>query len=71
MGLPPTVSGRHLEILPFKGKLLLRHVGTNPTLIQQQGQWYQLKEAWIEEADLAGKIELQLADQHIMLISGS
>lgn len=70
-GLAPTVSGRHLEILPFKGKLLLRHVGTNPTLIQQNGQWYQLKEAWIEETDLAGKIKLQLADQHIRLVSGS
>lgn len=70
-GLPPTVSGRHLEILPFKGKLFLRHVGTNPTLIQQGGQWYQLQEIWIDEPGPNVPIELQLADQRLNIVGGS
>jgi len=70
-GLPPTVSGRHLEILPFKGKLFLRHVGSNPTLIQQGGQWYQLQETWLDEPGPNAPIELQLADQRLNIVSGS
>ena len=67
-GLPPTVSGRHLEILPFKNKLLLRHVGSNPTLIQRNGQWYQLRETWLHETSLNAPIELQLATTLIRLL---
>lgn len=51
-GLPPAVSGRHIEILPYKDKLLLRHVGSNPTLIQKGRKWYQLKETWLTTAEL-------------------
>ncbi len=61
-GLPPTVSGRHLEILPSHGKLLLRHVGRNPTLILQKGQWYQLKETWVDSPTITVPIHLRLAD---------
>ena len=69
-GLPPTVSARHLEFLPFQGKLLLRHVGSNPSLIQQGGQWYQLTEAWIDLSDVSGLVKLQLAQQRLNLIGG-
>ncbi len=65
-GLPSTVSGRHLEILPFQGKLLLRHVGSNPTLIEQAGQWFQLYECWIDATDIAiAPISVVLADTPI------
>jgi len=70
-GLPSTVSSRHLEILPFNGKLLLRHVGSNPTLIEQNGQWYQLNEIWLDQANLKGAVQLQLADQKLALVSGT
>ncbi|RUS65179.1 hypothetical protein EGN72_01055 [Pseudorhodobacter sp. E13] len=69
-GLPPTVSSRHLEILPFGGKFLLRHVGRNPTLIRQRGQWYRLQESWLDADDLNSGIDLQLADLMLSLISG-
>ena len=69
--LPPTVSNRHLEILPFGNKLLLRHVGSNPTLIEQNGQWYQLNEIWLDQANLKGAVQLQLADQRLALVSGA
>lgn len=70
-GLPPTVSSRHLEILPFGGKLLLRHVGSNPTLIRQHGQWYRLQESWLDEPGPNAPIELQLADQRLNIVSGA
>ncbi|SMX29167.1 hypothetical protein TRP8649_03300 [Pelagimonas phthalicica] len=64
-GLSPVVSGRHLEILPSQGKPLLRHVGRNPTLILQKGQWYQLKEAWVDMPTIAEPIQLRLADHEL------
>jgi serine/threonine protein kinase len=70
-GLSPTVSNRHLEILPFGEKFLLRHVGSNPTLIEQNGQWYQLNEIWLDQANLKGAVQLQLADQRLALVSGT
>lgn len=69
-GLSPTVSGRHLEILPFQGKLLLRHVGSNPTLIEREGQWYQLREIWIDEPSDAEPIQLCLADSVTIIYCG-
>lgn len=70
-GLSHAVSGRHLEILPFQGKLLVRHVGRHPTLIQQNGQWYRLQEVWLDQATLSAPVELRLADQHLTLVSGA
>lgn len=64
-GLPQTVSGRHLEILPFGNKLLLRHTGSNPTLIQQKGQWYRLQEVWVEKPSASLPIRLRLADREV------
>ena len=63
--LPATVSGRHLEILPFQDKLLLRHVGRNPTLIRHQGQWYKLEEAWVDSPSISVPVQLRLADIEI------
>lgn len=64
-GLPPTVSGRQLEILPHKNKLLLRHVGRNPTLVQKDGLWYKLNSIWLPEQ--SGPIEVKLGDVHLSL----
>lgn len=65
-GLPLTVSGRHLEILPFQGKFLFRHVGSNPTLIKQGRQWFQLQECWVNAADMAtAPVPVVLADTHL------
>jgi hypothetical protein len=66
-GLPPTVSGRHLEILPFKNKLLLRHVGSNPTLVEQSGAWFQLRETWISEQSLVQGLNVYLADVQLVV----
>jgi serine/threonine protein kinase len=66
-GLPHTVSGRHLEILPSGNKLLLRHVGRNPTLIWHQGQWYQLQEVWVDTPSATTPIQLRLADLEITI----
>jgi hypothetical protein len=66
-GLPPTVSGRHLEILPFQGKLLLRHVGSNPTCLQRSGQWYLLNEIWVDLPTRSTPIQLRLADTEMSI----
>ena len=62
------VSGRHLEIFRQNDQLLLRHLGSNQTLIEHQGSWYQLEEVWLPFADLSGKqTRLKLADMMIEL----
>lgn len=61
-GLSPTVSGRHLEILPLKDKILLRHVGSNPTCFLSSGQWCLLNEAWVDLPTMAVPIQLRLAN---------
>jgi hypothetical protein len=66
-GLPPTVSGRHLQILPFKNKLLLRHVGSNPTYLQRSGQWYLLTEVWVDLPDQSTPIHIRLAASDIRI----
>ena len=66
-GLPPTVSGRHLEILPYQGRLLLRHVGSNPTLIQQNSRWYRISELWLDRVGQSDMIQLMLAESEITL----
>ncbi|PCH73967.1 MAG: hypothetical protein COC12_04390 [Rhodobacteraceae bacterium] len=61
------VSGRHLEILPCQGQLLLRHVGLNPTLLRKNGQWYRLEEFWLAAESLKNPLRLKLADVEIDL----
>jgi serine/threonine protein kinase len=66
LGGQATVSGRHLELTPMGGKVLLRHIGHHPTSILKDGNWYNLQELWIDTTDLAmAPIALQLADLHI------
>ena len=69
-GLPPTVSARHLEILPMKGKLLLRHVGSNPTLIEQNGQLYRLEDVWLDHSALQAGLRMMLAEVELELLTG-
>ncbi len=60
--LPGVVSGRHLEIIPFGDRLLLRHVGRHDTLVQQQGTWYQLQSHWFGRHELSTQpLKIQLA----------
>ncbi len=61
--LPNTVSGCQLELTPFEGKLLLRHLDSNSTLIQKDATWYSLNEYWMPISDLAASsVTLALAD---------
>lgn len=61
-----TVSARHLEVTPIGQQLYLRHCGSNPTLIEQQGTWYQLADHWIDAMRL-GQQRLRLAETEIVL----
>lgn len=61
-----TVSARHLDITPIGSQLFLRHRGSNPTLIDYQGTWYQLAEHWVDITTL-GQTRLMLAETEIML----
>ena len=62
----PSVSGKHLEITPMGSRFFFRHIGSNPTSILLDGQWYNLKETWIEQGDMAlAPITLRLAGLHV------
>jgi len=64
--LPNTVSGCQLELTPFEGKLLLRHLDGNPALIQKDATWYSLNEYWMPISDLAASsVTPALTDVHI------
>lgn len=67
--LPQTVSGRHLEIWPLKEKLLLRHRGSNPTLIQNDRRWYQLQSTWVDVPTTGNPLILQLAETQMEVSS--
>ncbi len=70
-GLPGTVSSRHLEISRQGDRLFLRHTGSNPTLIERQGQWWKLDTHWVETDDIAATpMTLRLADTDITLSAG-
>lgn len=67
-GLPTTVSSRHLEIMRLGKRLFLRHTGSNPTLIQQEGQWWKLDELWLNTSEIeATPLALKLADTDVSL----
>ncbi len=67
-GLPGTVSSKHLEISRQGDRLFLRHIGSNPTLIERNGQWWKLNELWIKTSELAGvPVALKLADTDLTL----
>ncbi len=66
LGSHASVSGKHLELTPFGDKVFLRHIGRHPTAILKNGQWYNLKESWIDVSDFAtAPIPLRLADLDI------
>ncbi|SNZ20102.1 protein kinase domain-containing protein [Cohaesibacter gelatinilyticus] len=67
--LPQVVSRRHLEITPFRDKLLLRHVGNHDTLIEVSDQWYRLEQHWAKIDNLGTQRgRLKLADIEVHLV---
>ena len=63
-----TVSSKHLEISRHGDRLFLRHIGSNPTLIERNGQWWKLDELWIDTRELAGTlVSIKLADTDVKL----
>lgn len=67
-GLPSTVSSRHLEITRLGERLFLRHTGSNPTLIERQGQWWKLDELWLDKGEInAAPLALKLAATDVTL----
>lgn len=66
--LATTVSGNHLKIIPHDDQILLHHMGSNPTLIQYQNQWYRLNQHWIKTNTLTTTpLKLKLADVEVTL----
>ena len=61
-----SVSSQHLEIISMGRRVFLRHIGRYPTAVLRDGQWYNLRETWVEVEELStAPITLRLADLHI------
>ena len=50
--LPQTISGQHLNLAWIRGQLHIQHIGTNPTLMEHQGQFLPLRLTVLDPGDI-------------------